>query len=401
MNLRSPGRDARILLGITGFALAIIAVGAFFAPARIDNNPTPSIDNSGSAGAKAAYTLLGQLGYHVQRFDEPAAALDRLPADHTTLILAGAGLYDYRTDKDHLTAFLNRGGHILAAGMTSGAMLPGSSQRPASRLYTALCETVPQGLSPQARAGRLQLPIEMSWDTIDAVAIVDQACGTDPVVVHYPMQSGEAIWWTSPYPLTNRGLQNDANLRLLLAAVGAPGGTVLFDEYIHGAREDLWDTAAGTPVVPMGWQLAAVGLLLVFSYGRRNGPLRTPIRVQRTSPLEFVHSMGDLYRKAGAVTVAASAAERRLLHFLEAQGGIPRATLQASPGTIAAAVAERFRTAPASLAEDITALRNAEQSNLSPKSALALIRRIDHHIAALSAAITAGQPSAASSADRR
>ncbi|MFT4112810.1 DUF4350 domain-containing protein [Silvibacterium sp.] len=406
MSLRTPGRDARILLGITGAALLIVVVGAFFAPARVDSDATPSIDNSGSAGAKAAYTLLGQLGYHVQRFDEPAAALDRFPAEHTTLILAAAGAYDYRTDKDHFSDFLNRGGHILAAGSTSGPLLPGASQRAASRIYTSLCDAVPQGLSPQARAGHIQLPIEMSWDASDPGTIVDQACGSDPVVVHYPVQQGEAIWWSSPYPLSNRGLQNDANLRLLLAAVGQPGSTVLFDEYIHGAREDLWDTAAGTPVVPMGWQLAIVGLLLVLSFGRRNGPRRTPVRVQRTSPLEFAHSMGDLYRKAGAVTVATSAAERRLMHFLETQGGIPRVTLQGSPEAIAAAVAERFRAAPAGLAQDLASVRGAEQTSmspqaLSPKSALALVRRIDHHIAALSASITAGQPAAAHVKDSR
>ena len=377
------GKDARILLGVSFAAVLIITIGALFAPARIDNNPTPSTFNSGSAGARAAYLLLGRLGYRTQRLEESAAALDHVDAPHTTLILAEAEGLDYRKDTPPIAAFLRRGGRVLATGAASAMMLPDAHIGQPSRIYTALCYTTPRDLSPLARAGRVAIDVPARWNSTGAATRVDQACGDDAVVVRYSVGKGEVIWWSSAMPLSNRGLKSDPSLRLLLASVGAPGNVVIFDEYIHGARQDLWATASGTPVFAMGWQLAAVGLLLVLSFGRRNGPLRALPSSPRTSPLEFAESMGDLYRKAGAVDVATACAERRLLHFLESQGGIPRTTLHSTPETLAAVVAERFRYRAAGFADDIKAARDAGFNKLSPKSALGLVQRLDQHIANL------------------
>ncbi len=207
----------------------------------------------------------------------------------------------------------------------------------------------------------------------------------DAVVVHYSVGKGEVIWWASSDPLSNRGLKRDSSLKLLLASTGDPKNLVLFDEYIHGDRQDLWETAAGTPVTALGWQLAVVAVLLVLSFGRRNGPLRATVQLPRSSPLEFAESMGDLYRKAGAVSVATDSAERRLLHFLETEGGVPRETLRSSPENIAAAVSQRFGYTAPGLAFDLDAAQQAESNRLSPRSALELVRRIDRHIANLAA----------------
>jgi hypothetical protein len=83
------------------------------------------------------------------------------------------------------------------------------------------------------------------------------------------------------------------------------------------------------------------------------------------------------------VDVATACAERRLLHFLESQGGIPRITLHSTPETLAGVVAERFRYRAAGFADDIKAARDAGFNKLSPKSALGLVQRLDQHIANL------------------
>ena len=379
------GGDARILIGFSIAAVLVIVAGAFFAPARVDDDPVPSIWNSGSAGAKAAYELLGQIGYRTRRFDESAAALNQVDAPHATLILAEAQLRDYRKEAPFVAAFLRRGGRVLAIGAVSAQLLPDSHLTAPGQVYAALCYTTPQGLSPMARAGRVQMQAPIRWDLAKSAARADQACGNDAVVVHYPVGKGEAIWWSSALPLSNRGLKEDPALKLLLASIGPPGSIIIFDENIHGAQQSLWDTANGTPVFAMGWQLVAVAVLLVLSFGRRNGPLRVLVSTPRTSPLEFAESMGDLYRKAGAVGVATGCAERRLMHFLESQGGIPRTTLNAPPEILAAAVSDRFRYRTVGFASDIKAARDSEFNKLSPKSALGLVKRLDHHIASLTA----------------
>jgi hypothetical protein len=390
MNRRLSG-DTRVIVWMCLGVLGFILVAAFLAPAREDNDPVPSTWNSGAAGAKAAYLLLGQLGYSTARWDEPSAVLSEVDAANTTLILAEAGLEDVGKEKAGITDFLHRGGLVVATGTLSALMLPESHLAAPAQVNVGLCYTTPQSLSPMGRAGQIAMRAPMRWKTSDAR--VDQACGDDAVVVHFPAGAGEVVWWSSSAPLSNRGLRDDADLRLLLASVGAPGRTVLFDEYIHGVREGLWATAKGTPVWALCWQLGAVALLLVLSFGRRNGPVRALPRASRTSPLEFAESMGALYQKGGATDVATGAAERRLMDFLHNEGGIPRETLRSTPEAIATAVKARFFYSTPDFSADLKAAREAEFKRLRAKSALELVRRIDRHIANMTALMTDSQPS--------
>jgi hypothetical protein len=383
---RKLSGDTRVVLRICLGVLGVILVAAFLAPAREDNDPVPSTWNSGSAGAKAAFLLLGQLGYNTARWDRPAAALSETDAPRTTLILAESNLNDIGNEAAGIAEFLRRGGRVVATGASSALMLPESHLGKPERIDTGLCYTTPQSLSPLGRAGQIAIPEPIRWKT--SAARVDQACGQDAVVVHYPAGAGQVVWWSASDPLSNRGLRDDADLRLLLASVGAPGRTVLFDEYIHGAREGLWATAKGTPVWALCWQLAAVALLLVLSFGRRNGPVRALARAPRTSPLEFARSMGALYQRAGAAEVATGAVERRLMDFLHNEGGIPRETLRSTPEEIAAAVKARFFYSTPDFAAELKAAREAEFKRLSAKAALELVRRIDDHIANLTALMT-------------
>ena len=390
MSRRLSG-DARLVLWVCLGIFAIILIGAFLAPAREDNDPIPSTWNSGSQGAKVAYELLAQLGDTTARWDKPAAALTQVDASRTTLILAGSERMELRTEETGIAAFLHRGGRVVATGALSAFMLPDSQIEAPTRLYTALCYTTPQSLSALGRAGQIAMAVPIRWKTENAATSpahinpvrVDQACGQDAVVVHYAEGPGEVIWWSSAAPLTNRGLKSDASLRLLLASVGGPGRTVLFDEYIHGDRESLWATMSGTPVKALAWQLVAVALLLLVSFSRRSGPLWATSRASRTSPLEFAESMGALYQKAGATDIAVGAAERRLLDFLHSEAGIPREILRSGPEAIASAVAARFAYADPELAEDLTMAHNAEFNKLSAKGALELVRRLDQHISNL------------------
>ncbi|HUY82854.1 MAG TPA: DUF4350 domain-containing protein [Acidobacteriaceae bacterium] len=375
--------DVRLLLWVTASVLVIILVAAFLAPARGDYDYVPSTWNTGSAGAKAAYLLLAQLGYKTARWEQPAAQLSQVDAAHTTLVLADAYLSNVRDEEKGIADFLKRGGRVLATGAESALLLPSSSIKQADQIFSGLCFTTPQSLSAMGRAGKVAMPVPIQW--IGRNAQVDQACGDNAVVVHYSVNAGEAVWWSSAAPLSNRGLHRDADLRLLLASVGAPGRTVLFDEYIHGERKSIASTIKGTPVAAIFWQLALVTLLLILSFSRRNGPIRALVSTPRTSPLEFAESMGALYGKAGATDVAVGAAERRLMEFLHTAGGIPQQTLRSGPEAIAAAVAARFAYTTTDLQVDLQAAQEAAHAKLRAKAALELVRRLDRHIASLRA----------------
>jgi hypothetical protein len=380
--------DWKFLLGFSAAVILLIVVTGLLAPNRDDRDPTPTTWNTGAAGAKAAWLLLGQLGYNEVRWEHPEAELSSVDAAHATLIVAepspSFAAFSDKNRRQPFIDFLNRGGRIVATGSTSAMLLPGATVTTSDRFYTDLCFTTPEGPSPLARAGELEMAAPVAWNGKDPAVRVAQRCGNDPVVVSYPSGSGEVIWWASASPLSNQGLHNDSNLRLLLASVGDPSRTIYFDEYLHGVNDSPWSSTHGTPLTGIIVQTCCVAAVLLFSFARGTGPHRPLVQPPRTSPLEFVESMGALYAKAGASQVAIAAAERRLNEFLVHQGGLPAETLRSTPAAVAAAVHSRFHCDTRALAADLETARQAAYDVPRPAAALMLVRRIDQHIAALS-----------------
>jgi hypothetical protein len=139
----------------------------------------------------------------------------------------------------------------------------------------------------------------------------------------------------------------------------------------------LWDTAKGLPIGQITWQCVVVALLLVLSFGRRNGPMRLPVRLPRSSPLEFAESMGRLYGKAGATQAPVDAARRRLLKFLEDQCGISHDVLRSTPGAIVEAVEERLGGRWSMLGEHLSQASEAAYHALTLTSTLELVKALD------------------------
>jgi hypothetical protein len=68
--------------------LVVIIAFSMFAPANDDTDLSPTTYNSGSAGTKAAYLLLGELGYGARRWEASPDDLKNVDAAKTTLVLA-------------------------------------------------------------------------------------------------------------------------------------------------------------------------------------------------------------------------------------------------------------------------------------------------------------------------
>ena len=84
----AASRDQRIVLGILGAMVVLIVIFSILSPANEDDNPLATTYNSGSAGTKAAYLVLGELGYGAERWEAPPDDLANVDAAKTTLILA-------------------------------------------------------------------------------------------------------------------------------------------------------------------------------------------------------------------------------------------------------------------------------------------------------------------------
>src|SRR5580692_10583316 len=108
--------ERKLVLCFTAAVLLLIGAASLLAPPNDDSDKTPTTYNSGTAGIKAAYLLLGDLGYSTDRWEQPPSALSSVDARDTTVIFADpnvppAQLESVRAD---IAAFLKRGGRVLA-----------------------------------------------------------------------------------------------------------------------------------------------------------------------------------------------------------------------------------------------------------------------------------------------
>jgi len=380
--------DRRMLLILAAVMVVLIAGVSVFAPRDDENDPRPTTYNSGPQGAKAAYLTLQALGRKVSRWERPLAGLGELNAEGTTLVLADP-VYE-ETDREELKAqlvkFMQNGGRVLTTGAAGAMLLPDARTAPASMFAVGLCETTPEGQSPLARAGSVEMHNSMRWDSAGPRFRVDQRCGTEGVVAHYAVGKGEAVWWSSADPMENAELKHDGDLRLLLASVG-DGRDVVFDEALHSATPSIWSGMQGLPVVWLALQAAALFALLVLSFSRRRGPIRAPVVLQRSSPVEFATSMGDLYEKAHATSAATEAARRRLLRVLTREAGVMQSAVQRGPVAIAEALQQRLGGEWQHLAEHLQAAEDAAREPLSERNGLTLVRALSEDIAAVREAL--------------
>ena len=390
--MKPANAERKFVFLFAGAVLLVIVAASLLAPPSDDSDKSPTTYNSGTNGVKAAYLLLGDLGYSTARWDQPPSALTDEDAPTTTIIYANPDVPadKYAEVRADIAAFLQRGGHVLITGPEGASLLPGGSSAQPTQPFDRLCITTPEGRGPLARAGKVSINDNARWTAMSPAVHVEQWCGGDAVVVSYHVGPGTAIWWSSALPLTNLGLKNDPSLKLLLATVDTlasssnqPRPTVLFDAYFHTIQTSLSDYTRGLPLAQIGWQTAAVALLLVLSYSRRSGPIRLLTRLPRTSPIEFAESMGQLYRKAGATQAATSSARRRLLGFLHDRCGVPRTVAQSNSSEIADALSARYPGDWTSLADHLAQAANAEYQQLTPRGALALVKALDQDLQTL------------------
>jgi hypothetical protein len=318
MPLTIDPRDRKLLLG-AGIVFVLLIAGAFFFGGDQGNKTdVPSTYSTASGGAKAAYLLLSQSGYKVQRWERPLIDLPK----NATVMLADPLEAPTREERESLKNFLSDGGRIIATGMFSGTFLPendgvpdillGMSWKKVSAIApSAITRAAPQiTIAPQAR-----------WQSY-AAAYALYGEKDEILVVKYPYGRGEVLWWAAATPLTNAGLKEPGNLEFLLACIGNADGPVVWDEYVHGYREDLGSSVAHSPVKWVILQLVLLGLAVVATFSRRSGPVSAPVNDVRLSPLEFVHTLGGLYENAGTASVAVDICYQRFRYWLARRLGV-------------------------------------------------------------------------------
>ncbi|MEK6335085.1 MAG: DUF4350 domain-containing protein [Acidobacteriota bacterium] len=231
--------------------------------------------------------------------------------------------------------------------------------------------------TPQPNRGyEISAPEEKS-PTLSPAPVANFATDRGALLVDYPHGQGRIVLLGDPFIVANNGISRADNLVLALNVVRGGGGLIAFDEFHQGhaiTQNALIQYFEGTPILALCGQFALIGVLIVWSRGRRFGrPLPMP-HVDRRSSLEFVASMAELQQRARAHDLALENIYGRVRRVLVRHAGLSNSSPRAE---IAARVATRSGLNRQELE---TLMRNCEDTiNGAPtnaKESLRLARRL-------------------------
>jgi hypothetical protein len=306
-------RDARYVIGALALMIVLLAITIAVGPAPAPQSlGYPSTYASDYKGAKAAFVLLNEEGYQVERWEKPPDELPRSgPGDVLVLVDSFEG--GTSSELAAIRRFVSDGGRVLAIGAGAKDLVPDLSAAepaeydPDEKTFSALLPSPITRGAPEITMTSPDIFTSSSHPWLALYGKSDQLG-----VISYRLGRGDVIWWAAATPLTNGTIREKNNLEFFLNCIGPqPTAHVYWDEYFHGARESIYSYFAKGP---LPWAALQVGIALIavlFTFSRRSGAMRLPTTESRLSPLEFVDTLGDLYQSAHASPAAVAVAYRR------------------------------------------------------------------------------------------
>lgn len=386
--------DRHLAVGALGLTALLVMAGAALVPPGT-GAAAPSSLSPAAAGGKAAYETLAALGYRVERSYEPLASLRTDPAS-ATLVVTGS-LEPSEQDRRALKAFVEAGGDVLLVG-AHGAHFIGveaGPARPATRppnVHRVLAPSaVSAGVTEITMGGHAGQP-RFGPAYVTLFAVNEQT----PLVTTARIGPGRVTWLAAPTPLENAHLAAAGNLPLLLNVAGPPGARrVLWDEHYHGHTRSLWSYLVKTPLPWAGGQLALIAFTVLAAHARRRGPVRPAGGDPRTSPLEFIRMLGEMYRRSASHGAAVAAARTRLGRAVASTCGVPP---DGTDELVARAIVSKTGADPRDVSAILEAARHAAvDPAVTGTAAVAVVARLQRLTSRVTEA-AAGRHSGAGSA---
>ena len=217
----------------------------------------------------------------------------------------------------------------------------------------------------------------------DALVLLARPDGT-PVLIGWRHGKGLIYRSADPEWLTNARIAREQNLELAMQLLSpAPGKEVAFNEYAHGisAAERWWQMLRG-PLQAFALQLMAALLVMYWAYSARFGnPSPVPAGPARASA-EYVYSMSQLYRRAGARSVVLKALHRSLTRglsrFLGSTHGLSHAEVAQRTAERTGLKADQIRTVLDKTAPGAPETMTDRELIALTREAEAIQRRVQH-----------------------
>ncbi len=363
--------DRKILFVAGGAFLLLVVLGFLFAPAGDAGENSATTYSTASRGAKAAYLLLQENGYHVERWQHADSELQ--PDSHTVLIIADPSMIPNAKQKAAIEQFISGGGRLITTGIRGAGFLPEdfSDSNDAPRAPWAEFKALTPSAITRAAPAITLAPVA-EWSGRSGIALYGDDEQT--VVTHFAHGKGEVLWMASATPLTNAGITQTGNLEFLLAAIGDKQTRVLFDEYVHGYSDREQPERRHPLMTALLLQSLLLGLAAILTFSRRSGPLRPLPTESRLAPLEFVETLGGLYQQAHAASVAVDVYYQRFQYWVTRRLGIGN---KATPEDLNRAVRERWNLRDDDLLATLQAAAAARyQPDLEQREALKIVQSL-------------------------
>ncbi len=158
----------------------------------------------------------------------------------------------------------------------------------------------------QAEPSASPTPEEVETPALTA-PVVHLANERKNLLVDVPFGSGEIIYLTDPYIVSNGGISMVDNAQLAVNVVASRAGIIAFDEYHQGfgaGENRLLAYFAGTPLVAIFLQFAVLVGLILFTNSRRFARPLPENEPNRLSKLEYVSAMAELQQRTRAFDLA-------------------------------------------------------------------------------------------------
>jgi hypothetical protein len=362
--------DRKILVIAAVFFAVLVAGTVLFTSTESSKEAIPSSYSFDSSGAKAAFLLLQETGRHPERWER--SLVEMAPGKNKTLILAEPSQMANERERAALHKFIREGGRLIAIGQSAALMLPITSPIASSieeHIWEKYSALAPSSITREAP--QITMASGASWISRSSVLPL-YGDGRQSVVITYPYGEGMVIWWAAATPLTNAGLKEPGNLEFFLACLGEKNH-IYWDEYFHGYGHSRINTLAGRLALVILAQLVLLCAVVLWTFARRSGPVRPSASEVRLTPLEFVETLGGLYERAHASTVAVDICYQRFLYWLTKRLGMsPTASIE----EFQQAVADRWNFYDEKFVPTLKECASARYHNLPAKRALQLVRSL-------------------------
>lgn len=131
--------------------------------------------------------------------------------------------------------------------------------------------------------------------------------GQENILVDFPYGSGNIVYLTDPYIVSNAGIKLVDNAQLAINIVASREGLIAFDEFHQGygaTGNSIFNYLEGTPIIAIFGQICLLVGVVFWSQSRRFARPLPADEPNRLSKLEYVSAMAELQQRTRAYDLA-------------------------------------------------------------------------------------------------